>query len=643
MKATFFSLLFIMASLLQTAFALEPSRYEQRMLYQEALELQKQDEWTEYRQLLPQLGDYPLNMYLEYQDISHRLWKNKPSEIKQFITKNADSPLANRLERKYLYSLARTKQWQAFLDFYPQEPKSTTLRCYHYQAKYELGEKELALKGAQALWLYGRSRPSACDILFEYFTSSGQFTEALIWQRMELAFAARKYPLLSYLQKMLPASSKKQGQLLLKTYQTPNELLNFGLYSDNNERVKSIVVLGIKRMAKKDLSQAKKAWNHYRKWLKLENQQRRSVEVALIRQAFLNQDDGDVAWADKMLNVWRDSKLLEWRIRIALKELDWEGVSAWIYRLPKEKQEKDLWRYWNARAAQELGQPSMAQARFVDIAANRSFYGFLAAEKLKLPYQLNEQKVAEIAPPKSLATLPAFIRIEELLLLDFTQKARTEWLHLIAGRSDEDLLELGQLALDRHWHHFSVLATIEAKAWDLLSMRFPKAQLNSFSQYADERQLELSYLYAIARQESALNPEAESPVGARGLMQLMPATAKATAKKIDFDYDNSEQLLDPDVNIRLGSAYISQLLKKYDGNRLLATAAYNAGPHRVKRWRNDEDGIRLPADVWVETIPYRETRGYVKNVLAYNLIYGHFLENESMGLLFEPKEQSLLY
>jgi len=633
----------LVTGLFQGALAYESKRPEQRELYLKALELQEQHKWADYQALLPKLEAYPLVPYLEYQDIIRQLSKRKPAEVLSFIGKYPNSPLANRLERKYLFSLARAKQWQSFLDFYPKEPKSVSLRCRHYQAKYETGKKAEALKGAQDLWLYGRSRPKACNALFKTFTLSGKLTEELIWKRMELAFAARKFSLLSYLQKMLPASSKKQGRLLLNTYRAPNALLNFALYSEKSSRIDKIITLGIKSLSKQELSEAKKAWGHYSKWSGLNEPQRRDIETQFIRQAYLDRGKANIAWADKMLNVWRDPKQIEWRIRIALKDLDWSTVSTWILRLPKHKQEKDLWRYWAARSAQELGQTAKAQLSYEKLAGERTFYGFLAADILKKPYKLNEKSVDDVAPKKALAILPAFIRIEELLLLGFDQAARIEWVTLIDGRGNGELLELAQLALDRRWHHFSVLATIEARAWNLLSMRFPKAQFDNFTFFADERKLELSYLYAIARQESALNPYAESPVGARGLMQLMPATAKETARKIGFAYKGRDQLLDPNVNIRLGSAYINQLLEKYDGNRLLATAAYNAGPHRVKRWHNKNKRAGLPADVWVETIPYRETRGYVKNVLSFNLIYGHFLGNDPKGALIDPKEQILLY
>ena len=209
-------------------------------------------------------------------------------------------------------------------------------------------------------------------------------------------------------------------------------------------------------------------------------------------------------------------------------------------------------------------------------------------------------------------------RIEALLQLDETDLARAEWYYLMEQVSYEEKLQLGGLALAKGWHDLAVQASIRAEAWDVLELRFPTPMSQTFSQFAQARALEPSLLYALARQESALYPKAKSPVGATGLMQLMPATAKHTAKKWGYPQPRPQQLVEPALNIRLGSAYLRELLDQYQGNRVLATAAYNAGPGRVRQWRTESG---MPMDAWVESIPYRETRNYVQNVLVYNVIY----------------------
>ena len=262
----------------------------------------------------------------------------------------------------------------------------------------------------------------------------------------------------------------------------------------------------------------------------------------------------------------------------------------------------------------------------------------MTAQQQGVPYNLN---IVKIALDKNVIAkqMPALARIDELLYQDSDSVARAEWGHLISRHPKPVVDQLGQYALEKGWLHFAVLASIQTKSWDLVEQRFPQVAAKTFKKYAKERHLDSSFLFALARQESAFFAEAHSPVGARGLMQLMPATAQYTAKKIGVKYDGVASLYQPEVNIRLGSAYIKQMLDDYNGNRILATAAYNAGPSRVKRWRASSPG--LAPDVWIEIIPYKETRGYVQSVLAYNLVYQH-QQNKTMRMLTKQERNTKL-
>ncbi len=197
--------------------------------------------------------------------------------------------------------------------------------------------------------------------------------------------------------------------------------------------------------------------------------------------------------------------------------------------------------------------------------------------------------------------------------------ARNEWLYLLDQSNYDNKLQLGLVAQRRGWDHLGIQASIRSKAKDALALRFPTPKKAVFSRYAKERNIDVSLLYALARQESAMYEQAQSPVGASGLMQLMPATAAETAQKLGELPPSPLALTNADTNVRLGSAYIKGLLDQYDGNRVLAAAAYNAGPGRVRKWRKQSSG--QPVDLWVENIPYKETRNYVQNVLVFNAIY----------------------
>lgn len=207
--------------------------------------------------------------------------------------------------------------------------------------------------------------------------------------------------------------------------------------------------------------------------------------------------------------------------------------------------------------------------------------------------------------------------------------ARIEWHYLIASQDKLKQQQLARYAFDQKWAALSVQATITGKMWDYLEERFPLAWQREFSHFTANKGIPQSYAMAIARQESAWNPQASSPVGAIGLMQVMPETAKDTVKQNGIQgYVNSSQLINPLTNIEIGTAYLELVYQRFGNNRILASAAYNAGPTRVDRWLSNSGG-RLDAIAFIDSIPFSETRNYVKNVLVYDVFYSHFMGKSS--------------
>jgi soluble lytic murein transglycosylase len=199
--------------------------------------------------------------------------------------------------------------------------------------------------------------------------------------------------------------------------------------------------------------------------------------------------------------------------------------------------------------------------------------------------------------------------------------ARREWRFATRGLTNTQQYSAAHYAYELDWYSQAIRSAIAAERWDDLKLRFPPAHEQTITQAAETRDLQANWLLAMARQESAMDPLARSPKGAVGLLQLMPSTAKAVARKHGYRYRNTTTLLDPQTNAKFGATYLRQLATQFDGNMIYATAAYNAGPHRVNGWLENND--HLPIDVWIENIPYSETRQYVKNVLAYSVIYAH--------------------
>ncbi|MCE2593626.1 transglycosylase SLT domain-containing protein [Motilimonas cestriensis] len=625
--------------LLFTSFSQASSLSEQRSLYSQALEAQKQKDWGSAEQLRKQLGtDYPLALFLEYNALKSQLSFLPIEKVQRFSQENQDSYLANTLERQYLFRLAAHEKWHSFLKLQPQQPNNITLQCHYYNAQMQVGEKTIAWQGAEKLWLSGQSRPDACDPLFASWKQAGKLSQDLIFERMVLAFSANKPKLMAYLQKSLTGKHQAYGELLTKVYANPKLLLNFNDYQQKTTPYMQIVAAGLERLIAKSTPSALKAYRHYGKQFNFTQEQRRSLELKLIQYVMYRDLSKAFKWADKQLAGWQDATVIEQRIRYALAQQQWSTALKWIELLPSADKNHERWKYWQARLNKKAGRDKAANVFFAEVAKERSYYGFMSAQQLGVPYSLNIEKVTL---NKALLTeqMPVLARISELLYHGADNIARTEWGHLISRQPKPIVDHLGQYALEKGWLHFAVLASIETKSWDLVEQRFPQVEAPTFNKFAKERQVDSSFLFALARQESAFYAQARSPVGARGLMQLMPATAKYTAKKIGVKYEGVASLYDPEVNVRLGSAYIKGLLDDYNGNRILASAAYNAGPNRVKRWRANSPG--LAADVWVEIIPFRETRGYVQSVLAYNVVYQH-QQDKPMSMLTKQEWQTQL-
>jgi len=253
----------------------------------------------------------------------------------------------------------------------------------------------------------------------------------------------------------------------------------------------------------------------------------------------------------------------------------------------------------------------------------RGFYPMAAAQKLNVTYPMQISVAAK--PDSSIAKLPEVARVRELMYWQMDNLARTEWSYLVSSRTESQQSALARYAFEQKWPDLSVQATITGKLWDYLEERFPLAWPDEFRRATSDKGITQSYAMAIARQESAWNPKARSPVGAAGLMQVMPATAQHTVDMFGLQgYSNPGQLLDPQMNITIGTSYLEYVYQMFGRNRILSSAAYNAGPSRVNTWLGNSAG-RVDSVAFIESIPFSETRRYVKNVLAYDAFYRYFL------------------
>ncbi|MDX8377055.1 MAG: transglycosylase SLT domain-containing protein [Mariprofundales bacterium] len=605
-----------MLSLPITATANEDIIKQQRQWFIEAEQVLGKDIYA-FNKLSAKLIDYPLYPYLRYTQLKYQGAKAKFSDIKAFSKKYADSPLASRLVSSYRYKLFVTANFSAYVQYANSKSKRAKDACRYAYALLMTGKKDQAMQRAKSLWLYGKSRPTACDALFSAWKKSGALTQDMIAKRGVLAMNKGQYKLVRYLHGLLSAKNnsviKTKLNKWLQAHDQPQKILAHKVVAGLD---KAILSHALQRLMRKDKDAAIKAWDKWHKYFSKDQQALLANKLAL-RLAWSHHPQA-LAFFKK--HTPTNSEAIQWRVRTAIRMQQWGLVKKWIAALPATDHKRLQWQYWQARALESLGDQEQAQKIYRNIANNRDYYAFLAADRIKIPYIMRNEKLNKDAKALyALASTPAMLRVYELRALNRTLDALREWGYFIKNADKKTIINASLLAQHWAWHEQAIFTIARAKKWNDLVLRFPLAYKSEVIAKAKEQHLETAFVFAIIRQESAFARTAHSPAGARGLMQLMPATAKRTAKAAGIAYTGKSQLFNPEINISLGSLYLRKMLTAHKNNPALAAAAYNAGPLRVKRWTTDVH--EMPADVWIESIPFDETRKYVRRVLEYMAIY----------------------
>lgn len=616
----------------------QPSLQEQRQLYQKALTATRRTGRVPAEFAQP-LSDYPLWPYLEKAELQQRFGQLPEQAISQFLIQYENTVAAAQLRSKWLDFLAKKRQWDLFNRYYDDSSATTELKCYRLEALHRVGQAQQALDQTATLWLNGQSLPDACNRPFALWEQAGLKSDELVWQRLLAAVDRGNTTLAHYLTRKAGPDIKPYARRLMRLHRHPNQLAKWleGPVPANRYNA-TIATYGLQRLAARDYALADLLWQNNRAKIGLNAQQNAEIRQSIGRQ-IISSADNAMAWLLKNDPNAEDSYLLEWRIRLALKQQQWAAVNNWISLLPDAMQQTPRWQYWLARSYVELpGGSDQAKTLLSHLALKRNYYGFLAASQLQQDYGFNDQPLPLSSSLPAVASTPAIERARELYELNDLTAARREWRNGTASFDQTQLIAATALAHQWGWHPTAITTTIQAKHWNDLSVRFPLAYQQQMTDSARSANIEPQWLYAIARQESAFASDARSAVGARGLLQLMPATAEGLAKNLGVKFDIPD-LYKPEKNIQLGSQYLKQLLDAFDGNTMLATAAYNAGPNRVKRWLNTQP-LSIDADIWIETLPYYETREYVQNVMAFSVIYGYRMGQRASTLL--PRVDQML-
>lgn len=568
------------------------------------------------------LGDYPLFPYIELARLRADLARVAVPEIEAFLQRHDGEPVTFLLLRRWLRQLASRRQWGKFVEWYRQG-NSVDLQCHHARALLELGDEPGALDAAEKLWMSGTSRPKACDPVFEVWLKSNRFASSLAWERIGLAMARGNTRLARYLERFLEPADRPLARAWRKIHAHPQRVHKLDLDGDAS-RVDTVLAHGLERLARSNPAVAAKSLATVDKRFELGSASRSGI-VRRIGMAFATRHEPQaIDWLWRVAPAHVDSTLLQWRAAAAVRHSRWDKVIEGIDSMTEEVRNRERWRYWRARALEATGKEDDARAGFESLAHERDYYGFLAADRLGTEYRFNHRPLEVSANvSEQVAMMPGMRRALEFLALDRMVDARREW-HALTGEFGEvELQAASSIARCRNWHGRAILTIARAEQRDDLDLRFPVAYRDIVESASTRSDLSPATIYAIIRQESAFMADARSSAGALGLMQIMPHTGRMLMRSIGRKLRSRKQLLDPNLNVNLGTRYIRSLMSKSGGNFVLAAASYNAGLHRARSW--------LPADreveaaVWIDNIPFRETRRYVRRVLAYGAIYEHRL------------------
>lgn len=542
---------------------------------------------------------------------------NPSPEFLEFV--KGSTHLSNKLRNKWLYELARIKDWSKYVAYY-QPTDDMNLVCYDKIAKFNLGQEKEALTESTPIWLTGESRPQACNTLFDMLLKNDNFDQNLITQRIDLALDKRNVQLARYLMKQYKTSHNTEIESLANIHQNPSNISKLAPGETNGQ----LYLYGLKKMVSINMDKALILWQQKstNKLLSESQKQAFLAHIALYK-AMRNHEDS-MEWFAKVKPQYYNDVLVDWQIRFALKNRDWKHVAKFINS--SKNKDTPCWQYWLARALEAQGKQAEAVAIYEPLAKSRQYYGFLASIRLhKNPSFENEKPTTSLSALKPYQ--PFINQVESLYIAKQNTEASRLLNDFISELPKEEASALvywvdSQLG----WHGKSVYLSNNEILNNQLILRFPLAYKGTVKTYANQYSIPPEFVYAIIRQESGFREDVVSSAGAKGLMQVMPQTASVVSKMSKISYNDQKQLFLSNKNINIGIAYLQQLTKRFSNHPVLVAAAYNAGPRQVVYWLKNHPPKEI--DVWIETLPWQETRNYLKNVMAFYVVYQYRLNQK---------------
>ncbi|PZN32038.1 MAG: hypothetical protein DIU71_08495 [Proteobacteria bacterium] len=570
------------------------------------------------------LRNYPLYPYLQAARIRRALPGKSagPAAVDEraaaFLAYYGDEPVARELRRAWLENLAERGQWRTFLEHYVDDLASDALRCHSFTARIELGRTAGLVREISAQWLTPHSI-MPCRRAFDWLRERGALTPALIEQRVRRALEARN---LSFARTIAAELPKERAAPLLQwasLLANPQQGID-GLIANPDRSVDPDALLATwERFARTNPANA---LHRYEKLVRARDLDRRMASrlaVTLALALSWDRHPQTLKYFARVADEDLDDYALEWQARAALWAGDWPLAQRVIAAMSDELRGTSRWRYWSARAAAETRDYALARQLWRSILIDDNYYSAMAAARLGEPVQPTVQplprdptRLAEIAQ------LPPLVRAQELLRSRLPVAATAEWSYGHDQLSEDARLQAIHLAAEWGWHDMAVATATRNGIFNDYTLLYPRPFDAEVAAAARLSKLQPELIYAVMRQESLYRPDAASSAGALGLLQLLPETARRTARAWNKPRPSRADLLDPAVNVPLGAAHLRQLLDRFDGQTIVALAGYNAGPGAATRWLPPH---ALDSDVWIENIPYNETRNYVQRILWHSVVF----------------------
>jgi soluble lytic murein transglycosylase len=565
----------------------------------------------------PGLSAYVIHDYL----VAARLRRNltSPSEdldgtIDDFLRSHSGQPVTHGLRHDWLQSLAERKRWDWFL---PRSADATDpqLICDRLAGRLATGDTAGLAQETLTRWMVAQKQPEECTAVFAWLHTQSMLTPELAENRARAALAADNPRLARDFVNEVPPPRSAPLLQWIQLLESPSAALPPLTLNPGMPVEPDALVAGFNRLSIADSTASMALLPALLKRPDMTPVLQARLQRAAALGAAYARAPNAVAAFDALTADPSDVQVQEWRVRAALWARDFAKALTWIDSMPASLAAQPRWRYWRARSVAAISGAAAASPSYAEIAGLRDYYGYLAADKLNQNYNLNiRPSPNDIDAQAALAAEPGMVRAHALFDCDMTDEAGTEWALVVGPAKPAAKIQAARLASRWGWYAQTIATLAVAGEWDDVPLRYPRPYSASVANAAKDTQVPEDWLFSVMRQESLFRKDAVSRADARGLMQMQPATAAAVARRWHLSVPSRDELFEPSVALGLGARYVRELLDKYRGQLAPSLAAYNAGPMSVSRWLPSDP---MDAEIWIENIPYSETRGYIQHILEH--------------------------